>query len=573
MKKKILACLLAALAVGSFTGCGCGGDPEATGKDGDTYILTVLRARDSGMTDGDRDEAVKKAIEDKFYEDTNIKISLNVQMYTNEAITDIVDVNFNNKRKNIDAICHYLSEDAGSAITKYAKDATATIDLDPVLEEYGSHILENINKNDVGHLADRAGYFNYEGDYYRTALTSYAKEGGYGIIMRKDLMRAVQAKTGLDPDDYDINSDTYKSMTVSEFERVMKAIKEDQNNDVTIPVNGKPWDLGRVVATAYGVDTQSTYGLDASGKLVPAQFTPNWDKYVDLMYRWARDGIWENESNNTTDDQRLTNLIAGKSAAYLAYPTAEQLINVSKRFYAANTGTEELMVIAPFATEDADGNAVIENGEQVVNGNQKSARAFYGLIVPYRSANYEILVQYIDWMYSSKENYELCQYGVKGVDWVEGDPFVYNGNTYETWAYPDDKVDEYLTEPPYTGKYVLLPNINVSNRICSHYNTVEKKWYTSLYFDFPKFSTTEVEGIWIPEASREYSAQATEIDGDYVDDIRSYAWVGRKNGSKTPTELLKDYVAEKKNSCSSYLNYLNNEYVKAKNYFNSKYAD
>lgn len=572
--KKVLALTLAAGcmlgAVGAFAGCNKG-----SGMVGDAYELTVYRSRDAGMTDGDRDAAVKKAIEDKFYADKGIKISLNVQLYPNDnGIIDIVDVNFNNKNKNLDAIVQYLSEDDGSAITKYAKDPRATIDLDPVLEEYGQNILKYLNMNDTGHLADRAGYFpGSDGKYYRTALTSFARERGFGLLMRKDLMKRVQSVTGLDPEDYDVTNENYKSMTVSQFEAVMRAIKADDGNDVDIPVNGKAWDLGRVVATAYGVDSMTGYGKDENGKYVPAQFTPGWEKYVDLMYRWARDGVWESESNNTTDDQRLTNLIADKSAAYLAYPTAEQLISVSKRFYAAHSGNEELMVIAPFATEDEKGNPVLENGEQVINGNLKTARGFFGMIVPYRSKNYNILIQYMDWMYSSVENYELCLYGVKGVDWLEGEPVTYNGTTYKTWVYPDEKRDEYLLKPPYTGKYMLVRNINISDRISGHYNTTERQWYTACYFDFPTFGNTELEGIWLPETPRNYASVAADIDGDYVENIRSYAWVGKKNNGKTPTEILKEYITEKRGSAASYLDYIDGQYRTAIAYMNEKYTD
>ena len=111
-------CMLLSLLVG----CGGGGSNPNVNIDnidtGKTYTLTIYRARDSGMTDGTRDDAVKAAIEEKFYKDTGIKIILDVKIYTNTQITDIVDVNFNNKNKNIDAIIHYLSEDTGSAITK-----------------------------------------------------------------------------------------------------------------------------------------------------------------------------------------------------------------------------------------------------------------------------------------------------------------------------------------------------------------------------------------------------------------------------------------------------------------------
>lgn len=570
----LVLCTLLMLLVGCFGG---GGGEETrpviehidTSK---TYTLTIYRARDASMTDGTRDEAVKAAIEEKFYQDTGIKVILDVKIYTNTQICDIVDVNFNNKNKNIDGIIHYLSEDSGSAITKYAKDVESVIDLDPVLAIHGTNILEAIRKNDTNNIADRSGYFPYDGEYYRTALTSYNMESGFGILMRKDLMAAVQDETGLDPEDFDITNPNYKSMTVSEFEAVMKAIKEDTDNDVSIPVAGAPWDLQRTVATAFGVDTMTGYGLDENGKYVPAQFTPNWGKYVDLMYNWSKNGIWESESNSITDDQRQTNFIAGTAAAYLAYPTAEELISLSKKFYAANTGSEELMVIAPFASEDENGKALLdENGKQVVNGNLKISRSFYGMIVPYRSENYEVLIKFLDWTYSSEENYELCQYGVKGVDWVEGDDFESNGRTYKTWAYPADKADEYLVKPPYAGKFLLLPNINISNRICEHYNTTEKLWYTELYYEFPVCSSPETEGVWLPEAPRQFSTAVTELDGQYVDEIRSFAWVGLKNQGKTPLELLQEYYGLR-NTYSEYFDWIDEQYQAAQSYFADKYG-
>ena len=570
--KKMLAMVLAASTVFSMAACGGGKEDSsyAPVMDGDTYVLTIYRSRDSGMTDGDRDDEVKAAIEAKFFEDTGTKISLDVQLYTNTQIKDVVSVNFGNPNKNIDAIFHYLSEDAGSSITGYAKDPDATVDLDPVLAQYGQNILAKIAENDTNNLAQRSGYFKSGDEYHRSALASFCKEGGFGILMRKDLMRDVMAETGLNPEDYDITNDGYKSMTVSEFEKVMRAIKADDDNDVSIPVTGAPWDLQRVVATSFGVNAMSGYGLDESGKLVPAQFTPGWSEYVDLMYQWSKDGVWEKESNNTTDDQRQTNFVAGRAAAYLAYPTAEQLINLSRKVYAADSSAE-LMVIAPFACEDAQGNAIYENGKQVVNGNLKTNRSFYGGIVPYNSGNYEILIKYIDWMYSSVENYELCLYGVKGEDWVDGEDFVYEGQTYKTWRYPDDKADAYLLKPPYTGKYMLLQNINVSNRISGHYNTTEKKWFTSLYFEFPQFGNVEIEGIWQPAATRQYAVIASTLDGEYVDNIRSYAWAGKLSAGKTPTERLADYVAAYRTNATDYLEYVNTQYLESKAYFAEKF--
>ena len=175
--KKMLATVLAASTVLSMAACGGGKDnsSKAPVMDGDAYVLTVYRSRDSGMTDGDRDDEVKAAIEAKFFEDTGTKISLDVQLYTNTQIKDVVSVNFGNPNKNIDAIFHYLSEDAGSSITGYAKDPDATVDLDPVLAQYGQNILAKIAENDTNNLAQRSGYFKSVDEYHRSALASFCK--------------------------------------------------------------------------------------------------------------------------------------------------------------------------------------------------------------------------------------------------------------------------------------------------------------------------------------------------------------------------------------------------------------
>ena len=71
-----------------FTACGGGG---GGGEDGDARTLTIYRARSTGMVDGTEDVAVKKAIEDKFYQDTGIKINLNVKMYSDDELNTKVD--------------------------------------------------------------------------------------------------------------------------------------------------------------------------------------------------------------------------------------------------------------------------------------------------------------------------------------------------------------------------------------------------------------------------------------------------------------------------------------------------
>ena len=75
----------------------------------------------------------------------------------------------------------------------------------------------------------------------------------------------------------------------------------------------------------------------------------------------------------------------------------------------------------------------------------------------------------------------------------------------------------------------------------------------------------------MPEAPRQHSTAVTELDGQYVDEIRSYAWVGLKNQGKTPVELLEEYYGLR-TTYADYFTWLDEQYQSAQSYFANKYA-
>ena len=564
--KKIICLLLIMLITTSFTGC-----KQNTGMVGDSYLLTIYRARSSGMADGVDDAKVTEALENKFYKDTGTKIKLVMKMYTNTDLVNQVDVNYSNKNQSMEAVIHYMSEDAGSAIIKYARDYNFSAkDLSQYVEQYGQNILAKIKENDIGHYAERSGYFNIEGEYYLNALTSHEKEGGFGILIRKDYMEKVKNITGLNPDDYDINNESCKNMTVEEFDTLMRAIKQNITG-IQYPVSGFAWDLARTIGSAYGVDGMN-YGFNEEDKFVPTQFTTDFDRYLDLMYQWNKDGIWEKDNISMTDELRRTNFISGLSATFMSYSIPEQIILINRTFKEANSNGE-LMVLSPLASSDREGNPVLDdNGDRVVNGSLKTARAWMGMIVPYRAKNTDVLIKFLDWMYSDVENYELAKYGIKGEHWIDGEDKTIGDKTLKTWAYPDAKADQFLNKPPYSGMWELLPNINVSDRISAHYNTEESNWYYNLYYNVPNFSN-KTEGLWVPSPSRDLAVQAAEIDGEYVASIRGKAWAGiLGEGGKTPVEILATYKESCYNDFDEYFNFLNENYNNSLKYFAEKFG-
>ncbi len=563
MKKKIVSIMAIALsAVSAFSFAACGKGDGA--MKGDAYNLVFYRARSNNMADGTYDDDVTRAIEEKFFQDKGVKIALTMKMYSGDDLPTQVDTNFAKSKSVMEGVAHYISEDGGSAILKYARVDGSTIDVEPLLNTYGQHILSAIRKNDEGHLAERAGYVMTENGFKMNIIPGVEQEKCYAMLVRKDMMKQVFAKTGVDPDEYDVleydSYDDVKHLTFSQFDSVMRAIKENVGG-IRYSITGAPWDIGRTIAPVFGVDYNNS-GFDENGKFVPPQLTENYDKYLSCMYEWARDGIWESESVNMNDDKRMEMFFTGTAACYIAYPEITNLIAVARQFNAVNRdNTDALMLLAPLA--DDEGN---------VNGYFKESRGFQGMILPYKANNAEVTIQFLDWMYEDQENYDLCKYGVKGVHWEEGDDVVIDGKTYKTWQYPAEKQDEFSLRTPYSGMWELVPNINVSNRINGRYNTNEKKWYAYATNEFESFSSAETESVWMAKIPKEYGNQSDTI-GEFSSLVRAKAWAGITDAEgRTPAQALAAYKTKVYANCQDYLRYIDDKYREAVLFFDGKFG-
>ena len=533
-----------------FTACGGGG---GGGEDGDARTLTIYRARSTGMVDGTEDAAVKKAIEDKFYQDTGIKINLNVKMYSDDELNTKVDNDWTKKSADMDAVIHYIGEDSGSSIKKYAIAQDTVLEVKSLLEQYGQNILKYIRQGDTGHIGERSGYVSYgDGTYSMNIVPGVEAEQGYAMLVRKDFMKEVQQYTGLDPEDFDVTNDDYRSMTITEFNSFLTACKQ-HITDIRYPISGKAWDLNRVLGPVFDCDAY-TVQIGTDGKYAPAQFAQGTADFMQQIWEWAKNGIWEAESASMPDQTRLQNFMAGFSAVYCTYPQIENLISVARKVN-ANDPNAELMVIAPLAKDDG-----------TVNGYLKMQRAFSGMILPLKSDDAALMIQYVDWLYSDPDNYELAKYGIKGEHWVDGEDYVSGGKTYKTWVYPDGKEDQFNENPPYSGLYAILPNINVSNLIRGDYNTTEKYWYVMATQEFPVWHSQTEEGIWLSETPRALRNQANNVDGDFVENIRGICWSGL--GDTDITELLADYVVKERANAKDYLDFVDSDIRASIEYFN-----
>ena len=288
--KKILVIVLAALMLFGF--CACGGG----GGSGGEYVITVYRERSSGQADGTQDDVVKEAIEEKFYEDTGISIDLQVTIYSQSELEQRVSTGMGVYTQDLDAVISFMGEDAGSVIMPYAKaERDIVIDLTDYIEDY-PNILNAIRMNDPQHEVEMSAYVPIgtmdEADYQMRMIPSVTADRGYAMIVNADMMRAVQDETGLDPDDYNVLNEGYKNMTFTQFEDLMYAIKNEYTN-LRYPVAAKPWDLVRLFGGVFDGD----YGVNViqeDGTVVPGYFTEGGQMMLDYMWKWSKDGIWEN---------------------------------------------------------------------------------------------------------------------------------------------------------------------------------------------------------------------------------------------------------------------------------------
>lgn len=551
--KKLLALILVGCSILGLFGCGKGGDKT----DGDEHKITIYRYMDLGLGEGTEDEAVERAIAEKFYQDTGIKIRLDVKMYSHSELQTKVDTNWTKRSADMDGVLHYVSEDYGCATLRYATSSDTVKDLEPLVEQYGPNIKNYMGMDDENANRRMSHYVNNDGEFKMNYLIATHNDGPYGLLVRKDYMKAVQDVTGLDPEDFDVMNDGYRSMTITEFNDLLYALRDEYDKtEMKYPIIGAPWDINYTLANSLGADCYSIQ-YDADGRYAPAQFSPQVAEYYDMLQRWSYDGVWESEAANVADSQRRGWFIAGQAAVYAAAPTAENVIT-TKRYLEQQNPMAEYMVIAPLATKDG-----------VVNG-YTNTWGPDGLIIPEKADDAEVLIQYIDWLYSDVENYELAQYGIKGTHWVEGDDRTVNGKTYKTWLYPDAKAEEYSVNTPYQGRYNLLENVNISNRVRGDYNTMEFTWYHNIVDGFPVYHSNKVEGFWIGNCPRDYKAQFNSIDGNYVEHVRSYAWAGiyRVNPDtgeqETCSETLADYIATRKIDAKGYLDWLNDYIATAK---------
>ncbi len=448
------------------------------------------------------DDKVEKALEEKFKRDTGESIDLIMELCSTSSIGQKV-TNGIGSGERIDAVFSHYSTD--SMITEMITKEVELKDLTEIAKTYAPNLLAMYNEeSDPNNLALHKGMYN--GKLY--GLSSIERNSCFGMLINKRLM----ATTSFNPEEYDVANENYKSFTIDEFVQMLKEMKkayEDGHKGETMrPLVGAPWEVDYFVSPVFEDEGYNHYVYE-DGKCIPAYLKENYSDVLEFERGLQEDKLWyENPADSAA---AVRDFYAGKSAVYMNWPEATSQITVARKLK-ASTG-DDCVVIAPLK----------RNADTEANGNQRMASAFIGMVIPKNGNNTELLMKFMNWMYSDKENYELAKHGIEGEDWVKGE----TKDGYETYAYPADKKAAYEEKPSYSGVYCLLSNVFLSDRLYADYTESEWNRVTEI-FSFKSwphngFTDEGINLVGTPANDRVLSKQSSSLSNVYTS-VRGYAW-------------------------------------------------
>ena len=451
--KRTLAGAFTAVFALAAVGCGESGKDSSSAAPGEATQLTVFIASDK--VKGTNESKVTEAVERKFEEDTGKAVKLNFLVYNKSDFASAVE---NSKASSSwDAAVSYLGI-AGVDDNLIRQGAAADLQ-DYLFEDYCKNIADAVGEN-ISSLTTVTGAVY--------GIPSVCEQKDYGILVRKDWMRQVGYTD--DAAEAESSGGSLKLLkTMGQFENMLKKFKTDIG--CTIPLAGAPWDL-EYVLTSGVVEGQPSYAshsviYNADGgvsEVIPGYLHDNYDEVLDYAYQWSKEGLWEQFESTTTYTTREQWFYSEQVGVYVGNPKIDELIRISRRLKEYNPEAE-LTVIGPLSAGDADGNVTKDAQGKELKGFRAEASAYSGLVINPRSKNQELMLEYLNWVYASKENYELCAYGIEGEDWIRVGE--------DEFSYPSES---YITKPSYSGTLKLLENKNISDRTYTGYTAAEKKW-------------------------------------------------------------------------------------------------
>ncbi|MBQ7374329.1 MAG: hypothetical protein IJW64_07220 [Clostridia bacterium] len=481
---------------------------------------------------GSGENAVKEAIEKKFYEDTGNAIDLKIMYNTHDTFSS----NFGGVMSTgqWDAAVSYLGQ-AGLEET-VLNQPNIVMDLSNLLAEHGSNIYEAIDQQAMYATT------TYEGDII--GIPSVNKSKIKGILVRKDYM-LLAGYTDNKQEAASSNGTLKYCQTIDDFTDMLRAMKS-KISACTIPLIGNPYDIEfAILAGACGTAGYQykavNYNSDGSVKeVVPGWLSDGYQKMLNYEYLWRSEGLWEADNTIRDNVTRLNDFSNGKTGVYCVDTNILNLINVTRQVKAVNPNAQ-FTVLQPLDAVDAQGNAIEGSGAFA-----EASRTTDCLIVNSRSDNAELIVKYLDWMYSDVKNYELCAYGIEGKHWVDaGEGF---------YTYPEQYKEIYLTSRPYSGVFALLHNDEFAYRLFDSYSQEELGWIAKV--ESAKTIKNATDGMLFHNMPATEGSNFTLAESHIYERCAVPTW----NGSSDPAVTYPTESAAYRTQAGDYIVWLTRQY-------------
>lgn len=501
-------------------------NPNTTDERPEGTDLIIYMASD--IVSGTNDNKVKEAIEQKFWEDTGISIDLKMQLKSKADFAEVMGTTMASGAW--DAAVSYMGH---AGVDDSIMREGYSMRLNDLLNRYGSNIKKVVGNEGFYAVTDPNDDI--------LAIPSTDKTKKYGILVRKDYM------TTAGYTEQPGNPDGLKTVrTIDDFEDMLRAMKQKVSKIGDNPaLLGYPWDLETVLTSgAFGgafYDSRKVlYNTDGSVKeVVPGYILDEYENVLQYAYRWQKDKLWEADAQNRPVSSRQNAFITGTAGVYVVNPEVTYLIRVARMVQELDPNAEFVM-LDPLYGVDEEGN------ETESRGFKEDSPNYSALVLNPRSQNTELVIKYLDWMYSDVENYELCAYGIEGQDWVDVGDGLY--------GYPKGKEDEYIRNPSYSKCFMLVKQENFSYRILDSYTEEEKGWLTQME-NAPTFKS-DVYGYYFTKASQEAATAFSVAQNEMFSKCLFTAWAG----TNEPKYTFDTYVSQFRNTAGEYIKHITDQY-------------
>ena len=495
MKKVGALSLAAVLSLGLVA---CNGGPGEGEKGTEKIVIYTGGSTEFIWRAGADEQAVWDAVEAKFLEDTGNKIEFEVN-FMGKDMKDKVTTALAGGQA-VDIMISHTS--GGAGIDDWMMSSRNYADLYNLIQDYGQNIIDkSVWTDGTIELDGLERLRTVDGEIigFPSIISPYK----FGILVRKDWMEAC----GYTDDESKVDSGLTLVDNFVVFEEMAKAMK--QKYSLNYASTGAIFDLEKAgVVGAYGLDagyyTNTVYEYQGKNYVIPGGGQEGYAEILELENRWARAGVINPSADSVTVDKGESEFIAGTTGIFFQDPTVTHLIKVARKCKIMNPDAEFTVL-----------GALTKDAESTDKGFMRNSVATFAACVPESSKHAELIVKYLDWMYSDVENYLLCQYGIEGTHWVN------NGDGTYSFVEPYS-----ITNAPYSGVLALVENQNMANLTLNEYSAEEKKWLEtaadkSNYINNPTIDVL----LWTLDESLNSDLWTAYAD---ISTFCQLAWRGRK---------------------------------------------